>query len=188
RSKLYYHDGKRTARGHSGSAIIPAVLTTAAGKTPPVHEILVSIALGYEISVRLAAAQRKDAIQSHQSGRWAGFGVMAACGRLAGLTAEQMANGFAIAGVWAPNQLANGSSGYARDTGNWAKEGVPISLVQAMLAVDLARLGFTGPLDLFDHDSHYAGNGLVPEDGELSAIRSTYFKRYACCRYIHPAL
>jgi 2-methylcitrate dehydratase PrpD len=55
------------------------------------------------------------------------------------------------------------------------------------LAVELARHGFTGPLDVFDHESHYNPEGLVPE-GPPSMIQSTYFKRYACCRYIHPAL
>lgn len=180
-------DGHRHARGHPGSAIIPAVLAHMAARPKSDREVLAAIALGYEIAVRMAAAQQHHKIQTHQSGRWAGFGVAAACARLLDLDRDQLANALAISGVWAPNQLANGSSGFAQNTGNWAKEGIPVATLQAMLAIDLARLGFSGPLDIFDHQSHYAADALVLSD-QPGAILSIYFKRYACCRYVHPVL
>lgn len=187
-SSLDFDDGHRMARGHPGSAIVPAVLAQASRTQPSTPQILTAIAIGYEVAIRSSAAQQYEKAQTYQSGRWAGLGVVAACGRLAGLDSDQLSNALAIAGVWAPNQQANGSSGYARQTGNWAKEGIPISTVQALMAIDLSRESFTGPKDLLDHKSHYDYQPPIGEVLNPTLILETYFKRYACCRYIHPAL
>ncbi len=187
-SSLDFDDGHRLARGHPGSAIVPAVLAEAAQAHYSTAKILSAIAIGYEVAVACAAAQQYDRVQTYQSGRWTGLGVVSACGYLAGLEPQQLAHALAMTGVWAPNQLANGSSGYAIQTGNWAKEGIPVSTVQGLAAIELSRSGFTGPLDLFDHPSHY--DFRHPIDLRLAPhlILDTYFKKYACCRYIHPAL
>ncbi|UXN76136.1 MmgE/PrpD family protein (plasmid) [Devosia sp. A8/3-2] len=187
-SSLDFDDGHRLARGHPGSAIVPAVLAQASRVRSSTSQILAAIAIGYEVVIRSAAAQRFEKAQTYQSGRWAGLGVVAACGRLVGLDSDQLSNALAIAGVWAPNLQANGSSGYARQTGNWAKEGIPISTVQALMAIDLSRDRFTGPKDLLDHTSHYAYCPPIGDALEPTLILETYFKRYACCRYVHPAL
>lgn len=187
-SSLDLDDGHRLARGHPGSAIVPAVLALAAHQHYSTPRILAAIAIGYEVAVASAAAQQYDRAQTYQSGRWTGLGVVSACGYLAELEPDQLANALAIAGVWAPNQLANGSSGYAAQTGNWAKEGIPVSTMQALMAIDLSRTGFTGPTDLLDHPSHYDFGHPIDLNLAPTLILDTYFKRYACCRYIHPAL
>lgn len=187
-SSLDFDDGHRLARGHPGSAIVPAVLAQACQEHHSTPQILGAIAIGYEVAVASAAAQQYDRAQTYQSGRWTGLGVVAACGYLAGLERDQLANALAIAGVWAPNQQANGSSGYATQTGNWAKEGIPISTTQALMAIDLARTGFSGPMDLLDHPSHYDFRHPIDVSLTPTLVLDTYFKRYACCRYIHPAL
>ena len=187
-SSLDFDDGHRVARGHPGSAIVPAVLARASLAHYSTAQILGAIAIGYEVAVASAAAQQHDRAQTYQSGRWAGLGVVSACGYLAGLERDQLANALAVAGVWAPNQQANGSSGYANQTGNWAKEGIPISTMQALMALDLSRTGFTGPIDLLDYPSHYDFGYPIDLNLAPKLILDTYFKRYACCRYIHPAL
>lgn len=187
-SSLDFDDGHRKARGHPGSAIVPAVLAQTSRTRSSTRQILAAIAVGYEVAIKSAAAQQYEKAQTYQSGRWAGLGVVAACGRLAGLDKDHLSNALAIAGVWAPNQQANGSSGYARQTGNWAKEGIPISTVQALMAIDLSREGFTGPEDFLDHPSRYDYDPPIGEALDPTLILGTYFKRYACCRYIHPAL
>ena len=187
-SSLDFDDGHRVARGHPGSAIVPAVLARASLAHYSTAQILGAIAIGYEVAVASAAAQQHDRAQTYQSGRWAGLGVVSACGYLAGLERDQLANALAVAGVWAPNQQANGSSGFANQTGNWAKEGIPISTMQALMALDLSRTGFTGPIDLLDYPSHYDFGYPIDLNLAPKLILDTYFKRYACCRYIHPAL
>lgn len=187
-SSLDFDDGHRLARGHPGSAIVPAVLALAGQDHYSSTQILAAIAIGYEVAIACAAAQRHDRAQTYQSGRWTGLGVVSACGYLLGLEPDQLANALAVAGVWAPNQQANGSSGYASQTGNWAKEGIPISTMQALMALDLSRTGFAGPIDLLDYPSHYDFGIRIDLNLAPKLILDTYFKRYACCRYIHPAL
>ncbi|EKF61591.1 MmgE/PrpD family protein [Agrobacterium albertimagni AOL15] len=188
-SALDLDDGNRAARGHPGASVIPTVLTLAS--TMPQSrgdEILSAIIAGYDVGVRIAAAQKTEAILTRQTGRWAAFASAAAAGRLLKAMPEHLAQALAIAGVTAPNQRANGSSGYSRMTGNLVKEGIAFSAQLGLQAVFLAGAGFTGPVDLLDHQHFYDRARILDRLGSRFEILDTYFKPYACCRYIHPAL
>lgn len=185
---LDFDDGHRLARGHPGAAIIPASLAAAASRDVDADEILTAVALGYEIAVRIARAQNAKTIRSRQSGRWTGYGVVAAVGRLQQRCPEALADALSVVGVLAPNQEANGSSGYAELTGNDVKEGIPWSVVTGLSALQLAKQGFTGPADLLDHCSHFDRDTIVKDLTDPTEITRVYFKPYSCCRYIHPAL
>jgi 2-methylcitrate dehydratase PrpD len=187
-SALDLDDGHRAARGHPGAAIIPAALAIAGDIICSRDEIAMAIALGYEVGVRIAAAQNPNAIRSRQSGRWVGYGAVAAAGRLSGATPARLSQALAIAGVLAPNQDANGSSGYSKLTGNDVKEGIPWSVATGLTALHLAECGFTGPEDILDHASHFDTSSIVGHLGKPGKIEGTYFKPYSCCRYIHPAI
>lgn len=187
-SALDLDDGHRAARGHPGAAVIPAVFAIASDVSTPSGDIITAIALGYEIGVRIAAAQNPNAIRSRQSGRWAGYAAVAAAGRLSGVAAIQLSQALAIAGVLAPNQDANGSSGYSKLTGNDVKEGISWAVSTGMTALHLARSGYTGPEDILDHASHYDTASILNDLTEPRKIEGVYFKPYACCRYIHPAI
>jgi 2-methylcitrate dehydratase PrpD len=187
-SALDLDDGHRAARGHPGAAIIPAALAIAGDSTCSRDEIVLAIALGYEVGVRIAAAQNPSAIRSRQSGRWVGYGAAVAAGRLSGTTAAHLSQALAIAGVLAPNQDANGSSGYSKLTGNDVKEGIPWSVATGLTALHLAECGFTGPEDILDHASHFDTSSIVSHLGEPGKVEGTYFKPYSCCRYVHPAI
>jgi 2-methylcitrate dehydratase PrpD len=187
-SALDLDDGHRAARGHPGAAVIPTVLAVAVDRASTSAEIITAIALGYEIGVRVAAAQNPIAIRSRQSGRWAGYAAVAAAGHLAGTPPGQLSHALAIAGVLAPNQDANGSSGYAKLTGNDVKEGIPWGVATGMTALRLAEFGYTGPEDLLDHASHFDATLILGDLAGPRKIEGTYFKPYSCCRYIHPAI
>ncbi|MDH4440774.1 MAG: MmgE/PrpD family protein [Rhizobium sp.] len=187
-SALDLDDGHRAARGHPGAAVIPTVLALASDASTPSGDIITAITLGYEIGVRIAAAQNPNAIRSRQSGRWAGYAAVAAAGKLSGMTALRLSQALAISGVLAPNQDANGSSGYSQLTGNDVKEGIPWAVATGMTALHLARSGYTGPEDILDHASHYDTASILKDLTEPRKIEGVYFKPYACCRYIHPAL
>lgn len=188
-SALDLDDGNRAARGHPGASVIPTVLTLAA-VTPVISasDILAAVIAGYEIGVRIAASQRPEALPSRQTGRWAAFAAAAAVGRLLRMQPDLLAQALAIAGVLAPNQRANGSSGYSRVTGNLVKEGIAFSAQTGVQALYLGQNGFTGPIDLLDHPDFYDRDRLLAGLGQRFEISETYFKLYACCRYIHPAL
>ncbi|MBP1852816.1 MmgE/PrpD family protein [Rhizobium halophytocola] len=187
-SALDLDDGNRAARGHPGAAVIPSVLTLADRSSTDAMDIMSAIVAGYEVGVRVAAAQRSDAILSRQTGRWAAMAVAAAIGRLLKLPPEPPSQALAIAGVLSPNMRANGSSGYSALSGNLIKEGIPFAAVTGWQAVLLARAGLTGPLDIFDHPAIFDPALLTQALGQDWMILDTYFKRYSCCRYIHPAL
>jgi 2-methylcitrate dehydratase PrpD len=187
-SALDLDDGNRAARGHPGAAVIPVALATAAELNASAEELVTAIVAGYEVGVRVAAARDAANAISRQSGRWSGYAAVAAAARLCGTPADQMSHAFAIAGVTAPNQEANGSSGYSRLTGNDVKEGIPWSSVSGLTALRLAAAGLTGPEDILDHPSHFSQPHLVDGLGNDPLIASTYFKPYSCCRYNHGAI
>lgn len=182
-------DGNRSARGHPGACVIPTVLTLAATH-PQVScdDMLAAIVAGYDVGVRVAAAQNPEGIASRQTGRWASFAAAAAAGRLLRADPAHLAQALAIAGVLAPNQRANGSSGYSRMTGNLVKEGIAWSAALGVQALYLAMNGYTGPMDILDYGRFYEARRICRGLGRRWEILDTYFKPYACCRYIHPAL
>lgn len=187
-SALDLDDGNRAARGHPGAAVIPVALAFAAETGASAEEFITAIVAGYEVGVRVAMARNAANAVSRQSGRWSGYAAVATAGRLCRTSPEQMAHAFAIAGVTAPNQEANGSSGYSRLTGNDVKEGIPWSSVAGIAALQLAEAGFTGPEDILDHDSHFSYSQLLDGLGRNPRICATYFKPYSCCRYNHGAI
>ncbi|MCJ8521143.1 2-methylcitrate dehydratase PrpD [Pseudorhizobium tarimense] len=188
-SALDFDDGHRKARGHPGAAVIPAALTQGGdGRAPSPESLIAAVIAGYEMSVRIAAAQNPLNISTHQSGRWTAFGAVAAAASIRGCDASTTASAMAIAGCWSPNQQPNGSSGYSRQTGNHAKEGIPWSVVTGLTALDLATAGFTGPGDLLDHPDFYDPSTILDGLGERWDLLGVYFKPYSCCRYIHPAI
>lgn len=187
-SALDFDDGHRAARGHPGAAVIPVALSVASTIGASADDLLTAVALGYETGIRIAVAQNPQAIKSRQSGRWTGYAAAATAGRLYRTAPPTLAHALAVAGVLAPNQEANGSSGYADLTGNDVKEGIPWSVVTGLTALRLAEGGFTGPQDLLDHTSHFDWKSMIADLGDPTEISRVYFKPYSCCRYIHPAV
>jgi len=181
-------DGHRSARGHPGAAVIPTALLLAGPLGATGCDLMGAIICGYDVGVRIAAAQTAEGIRTRQSGRWAAFASAATAGRLLRLEPDRLAHALSIAGVLAPNQLANGSSGYSRMTGNDVKEGIAWASVLGLTAARLAETGFTGPVDMLDHADYYDSGRIVGALGQRWEIADTYFKPYGCCRYIHPAL
>jgi 2-methylcitrate dehydratase PrpD len=184
-SMLDLDDGHRDAAGHPGAAVIPAVFAAADVLGADAEQVLTAIALGYEIGVRISAARDFDAVETFDSGLWCGQGVAVAIGWLRGLDAESLANAIAIAGTTAPAQSA---TPYTRIMGNNVKEGIPWATATGITAVELAARGFTGPIDLLDHESRFARAALIDGLGKVWRIEGVYFKPYSCCRWAHAAI
>ncbi|WP_306915087.1 MmgE/PrpD family protein [Rhizobium mesoamericanum] len=187
-SALDVDDGHRSARGHPGAAVITTALTLGSACHADGDDIIAAIVAGYDIGVRVAAAQNPAGIPTRQSGRWAGIASAATAAVLLKAAPPVISQAMSIAGVLAPNQQANGSSGYSRLTGNHVKEGIAWSTATGLMALELAIHGHTGPEDLFDHPDFYDRQRLLSDLGQRWEILTTYIKPYACCRYIHPAL
>jgi len=184
-SALDLDDGHRTAGGHPGAAVIPAVLAVAQETQTGWAEVLAALVAGYEVGVRIAAARDFSALDTLSTGRWCAYGVAAAASRLRRLTVRQTAESMAVAGVLSPGLSA---AGYSQVMGNHAKEGIPWATLTGLWAAELAAGGFTGPLDILDHRGYYDAGKILSGLGERFAVDGVYFKPYACCRWIHGAI
>jgi 2-methylcitrate dehydratase PrpD len=184
-SMLDIDDGHRAAAGHPGASIIPAVLAEADVAATSVERLLMAIAVGYEVGIRVSAARDFSRLETLASGLWSAHGAAAAVAHMRGLPAPLIAQAIAIAGTMAPN-LA--SIGYTRQMGTHVKEGIPWSTATGISAVDLAEAGFTGPLDILDDPRSFNREILLAGLGQSWLVESVYFKPYSCCRWGHAAI
>jgi 2-methylcitrate dehydratase PrpD len=177
-------DGYRPSVGHPGAPIITAVLTVGHRLGASMQEMLGAIIVGYEIALRIATARDYSKIESLATGRWCGQGVAAALGRLYKDTSKTIAQAISIAGAIAPNAAA---SNYSR-VGNYVKEAIPFAATNGVMAVNLARAGYLGQIDLLDDPDHFSSAAIIDGLGSSWLIESTYFKPYSCCRWAHAAI
>ncbi len=184
-SALDLDDGHRAAGGHPGASIIPAALAVAEETGASGLEFLATVVCGYEVAVRVAAARDFSRLDTLSTGRWCAYGAAAAAGRLRKVPPEILAEALAVSGVQSPGLSA---SGYSAVMGNHVKEGIPWATATGLMALELARRGFTGPVDILDHPDYYDASKITSQLGETFAVERVYFKPYACCRWIHSAL
>ena len=178
-------DGHRQAMGHPGASIIPAALAVAEETQASAMELLLAIIVGYEVAIRIAASRNLDLQDTLASGKWCGFGAVAAAGRLRRMSADKLAEAMSIAGVQAPGLAA---AKYSSITGNSVKEGIAWATLTALCAIEPAEQGFTGPLDILDNPDYYFSEKIVSGLGKTFAIEQIYFKPYSCCRWSHSAI
>lgn len=172
-------DGNRAAMGHPGAAVVPAVLVEA--ELAGGGDLLGAIVVGYEAGVRFAAARRAADLPTLATGRWAGVAAAAASCWLAGDDAGTTAAALAHAASLSPQLIAPDP----RRT-DALKEGIPWGVVAGLVAVRLARAGIAAPTYLLERHPDVDRPDAV-RVGDF-AIGQTYFKRYACCRWIHPVI
>jgi 2-methylcitrate dehydratase PrpD len=184
-SALDLDDGHRRAGGHPGAAIVPTVLAVGPSAGASGQDMIAAIAAGYEVAVQVGAARDFSRLDTLSTGRWCAYGTVAAAGLLFRDDPATLAQAFAVAGVLSPGLSA---AGYSTIMGNQAKEGIPWAVMTGLTALELARRGFTGPLDILDHPDYYDAATIKDKLGTGSALTSVYFKPYACCRWIHSAL
>jgi 2-methylcitrate dehydratase PrpD len=182
-SALDVDDGHRGASGHAGAAVVPAVLTAAAHETWSGAKLLTAIALGYDVALRVASARQPGTVTSFAAGLWCGYGVAAAIGYLHGLRPTEIAHAIAIAGAEAPQNLPQGACCMSSVKGS-----SPWGTMTAYVAVERARHGATGSIDLLDRESVFDRSKILDGLGQRWLINETYLKPYASCRYTHAAI
>ena len=182
-------EGLRLVSGQAAMQVLPAVLAVGEQAGSTGREMLAAFILGYDVVGRLAARFTPRPL-AHQNGQVALLAAAAAGAKLRGLDAAGVSRAMriattllltpsytnAVAGATALN-VAGGMSGYA-----------------GALAPDLALAGFEAQPDAIEEAlGQLVGAGFVP-DGMLDELGTTweitrnYFRLYACCNPIHPAL
>ena len=182
-------EGLRLVSGQAGVQSLPAILATAEHLNLKGSEVLAALALGYDVAGRLGLGFTPRPL-AHQNGQIAMLAASAACARVRGMSAREVSLAMripttlmltpsytnAVAGATALN-VAGGMSNYV-----------------GTLAPELALAGFEAQPDAIEETlGQLVGNGFKPDNvlDDLGArwhITENYFRMYACCNPVHPAL
>jgi 2-methylcitrate dehydratase PrpD len=182
-------EGLRFVSGQAAMQVLPGVLAVGEHLGSSGRDMLAAFVLGYDVAARLAGGFTPRPL-AHQNGQVSLLAAAAAGARLHGLDAAGISRAMriattllltpsytnAVAGATALN-VAGGMSGFA-----------------AALAPELTRAGFTAQDDAVEQAlADLVGSGFTPERllediGTVWHITRNYFRLYACCNPIHPAL
>jgi 2-methylcitrate dehydratase PrpD len=182
-------EGLRLASGQAAMQVLPGVLAVAEQARRSGRDMLTAFVLGYDVAGRLCTAFKPRPL-AHQNGQASLLAAAAAGARLRGLdrngisramriaTALLMTPSYTntVAGATALN-VAGGMSGFA-----------------AALAPDLALAGLEAQDDAIEESlsclvgDGFNTDGLLNELATSWQITRNYFRLYACCNPIHPAL
>jgi 2-methylcitrate dehydratase PrpD len=182
-------EGLRFVSGQAAMQVLPGVLAVGEHIGSSGRDVLTALVLGYDVAARIAGGFTPRRL-AHQNGQVSLLAAAAAGARLRGLDAGGVSLAMriaavlmltpsytnAVAGATALN-VAGGMSGFA-----------------AALAPDLALAGFTAQPDAIEEAlANLVGDGFTPERlldeiGSVWHITRNYFRLYACCNPIHPAL
>ena len=182
-------EGLRFVSGQAAMQVLPGVLAVGEHLGSSGREMLAAFVLGYDVAARLAGGFTARPL-AHQNGQVSLLAAAAAGARLHGLDADGISRTMriattllltpsytnAVAGATTLN-VAGGMSGFA-----------------AALAPELAVAGFTAQDDAIEEalgslvGSSFSPDGILAELGTVWHITRNYFRLYACCNPIHPAL
>ncbi len=181
------HDGNSKVKGHAGSAVLPAVLAVVddllrQGKAVSGRDLLVALAIGYEVAYRSGLTLHATVADYHTSGAWTAVGAAAAVGRLLGLDDRQLRHAMGIAEYHGPrSQMMR-----CIDHPTMLRDGVGWGSPSGVSAAYMAQLGFTGAPAITTE-----GDDAAPfwdDLGQHWEIYNTHYKAYPVCRWAHPAL
>ncbi len=181
------HDGYSPAKGHAGSAILPALLAfcedrNGAGAPLTGREFITTMAIGYEVSYRAGLALHATTPDYHTSGAWTAVGVAAIGARLLELNAEQLRHAVGIAEYHGPrSQMMR-----CIDHPSMLRDGVGWGAPTGVSAAYMAQAGFTGAPAITVEREDAAG--FWQDLGDGWRIDHTNYKRYPVCRWAHPAI
>ncbi|MCZ8105349.1 MAG: MmgE/PrpD family protein [Burkholderiales bacterium] len=186
---LEIDEGNQFARGHPGIHVIPAALAAAERWNRSGRDLLLAIALGYEIGSRIGIASRLR-VTMHPHGTWGTVGAAVTVAKLAGADAARMAETINVAstlGLATSRQtmlqggtVRNSFAGFSNEIG--------------LRAWEMVEAGFVGEADgvatvygaVIADD--FRPDAMTLELGTRWEIARNYFKRHAACRYNHGAL
>jgi 2-methylcitrate dehydratase PrpD len=169
--------------------IVPGILAVAEAHGSSGKDLLAAFLLGYEVAGRLASGFTPRPF-AHPNGQIALLACAAAGARLAGLDASGISRSMRIATtmLMAPS--------YTNTTVGATALNLPagLSATAAVLAPELAGAGYAAEDDAIEQAlDKMVGAGFDPSKvtdalGTDWQITGSYFRFYACCNPIHPAL
>lgn len=186
---LEIDEGNQFARGHPGVHVVPAVLAAAEELGSSGADVLLAIALGYEIGSRIGIAS-KLRVTMHPHGTWGTVGAAVAVAKLHGVNREQMAE---VINVSSTLGLAT-SRRTMLEGGTVRNSFAGFSNEIGLRAWDMVDAGFVGEADGIGTiygtviADQFQPEQMIADLGARWEIARNYFKRHAACRYNHGAL
>ena len=186
---LELDEGNRFARGHPGIHVLPAALAEAERLDRSGDALLTAFVLGYDVAARLGgAAPVRPGMHMH--GVHGAVGAAAAVARLRELDVDATARTLGVAAGLTLGTSWRTALGGATVRNAYAG----VAGANGWLAADLAVAGITPLPDMLTESfGRISGTGLdagaaLEALGARFEVTRNYFKRYACCRYNHPAV
>src|SRR5437867_4046410 len=189
-------EGGGVAGQHTAAVLVPTALTVGEREHVDGRAFIAGLALGYDVSARLALAaspRGRKPFPYHPTAIWGHFGAATVASHFLGLDQPRLANALGLAGinsgglfVWA-NDPTEDSRPYV----------VGMAAHCGTMAAYLAQAGMGGPLGIADHGRYsiYDAFGgplgaqleeITRDLGEVFWVtRALTFKRHPCCANIH---
>jgi 2-methylcitrate dehydratase PrpD len=182
-------EGLRLVSGQAAMQILPGVLAVGEHAAASGRDMLAALLLGYEVAARLGTAFTPRQL-AHQNGQAMLLAAAAAGARLRGLDARGVSRAMRVA----TTQLLTPS--YTNTVAGATTLNVAggMSGFVGALAPDLVLAGFEAQADAIEEalgrmvGEGFRTEGLADELGARWEITRNYFRLYACCNPIHPAL
>jgi 2-methylcitrate dehydratase PrpD len=186
---LELDEGNLFAKGHPGIQVVPAAIALAQETRVSGADLLLAVALGYEVSARVSRASQIR-LSVHPHGTYGVMGAAIAAARLKGFNAEQMRELLNIAatmGMATSRQtLLDGATVRNIFTGH--------SGYMGLTAAGLVECGFTGEIDGVGNvygkvlSDTFKREEVTSGLGTQWLITQNYFKLHPTGRYVHSAI
>jgi 2-methylcitrate dehydratase PrpD len=182
-------EGLRLASGQAAMQVLPTALAVAENGGCCGTELLVAFVIGYEVAGRLAGGFTPRPL-AHQNGQVSLLAAAVTGARLAGLDAAGISRAMRIATTF----LLTPSYTNAVAGATTLNVAGGISGVAGTLAPELTLAGFTAQEDAVEEalgqlvGASFSPHNLLEDLGARWEITRNYFRLYACCNPIHPAL
>ena len=191
---LDYDNTARGLGGHVSAVMVPALLAAAETVDASGRDLLLAHAAGYEVGAAVGNSVNPHHSEKgwHPTATVGIFAVTAACAKLLGLNAEETATALGLATSLSAGTKSNfGTMTKPLHAGLCARGG--------LMAVQLARKGFTANPDAFEHKQGwfnvFNGKGNYDAaralagwgDWEIVSPGASY-KIYPCCYSTHAAV
>ncbi|KAF2108421.1 2-methylcitrate dehydratase [Lophiotrema nucula] len=178
---------------HPGASVIPATLASAELTGASGRDVILAIAIGYEVVCRLSRALGAGSYVRgfHNTATTGLFGSIAAISSLRGLSHQVVTDAMGLAG-----SRASGSMQFL-DNGSWNKRLHPgFAAHDAMLCIALAEQGVTGASRIIEgkvgllhaFSTSASSDGLTTGLGKDWVFPQTALKPYSACRYTHTGI
>ena len=182
-------EGLRLASGQPAIQILPGMLAVGEHARASGKELLAALAAGYDVAARLGMAFTPRPL-AHQNGQAMLLAAAAAGARMRGLDAAGVSRAMRISAVlmMTPSYMNTGAGATALNIAGG------MSGFAGALAPDLALAGIEAQENAIEEAlGQMVGDGfnidhLLDELGTRWEITRNYFRMYACCNPIHPAL